>query len=221
VLERWDRYAPLTGIWAIAFWLVAVLVIEGVGDPPGDATPENLLAYFESDEPSIYIGGILFFIGSALLIWWSGALRASIGAAGDVGERLGVIAFGAGVAIAVLSMATFAPQISAAFTANESDAGLSPDAAQAMWAIGDGFFIAAEIAAALLVATVGIAILRTRLLPVWWAWVSFLLGVLLLIPFIGWAGLIFGFPIWIVVTSVLLFRRPTLGRPLERPVTPA
>jgi hypothetical protein len=69
--------------------------------------------------------------------------------------------------------------------------------------------------------TTAIAILRTRLLPVWWAWISLVIAVVLLIPPIGWAAIIFGMPIWILVTSVLLYRRPVAGRPIERPITPA
>jgi hypothetical protein len=220
-LDRWDRFAPLTGIWAVLFWVLGVVVLEGVAGQPEDDTPQSILAFFEGEETGIYLGAILFFIGSAILIWWSGTLRASIAAAGGIGERLGAIAFGAGVATAVLSMAFTAPQVSGAFAANESDAPLSPDAAQALWASSDGFFVATEFTAALLLVTTAIAILRLRVLPVWWAWVSLLVALVLLIPPIGWAALIFGVPIWVLVTSLLLYLRPVAGPPPERTVAPA
>src|ERR687898_491439 len=78
VLERWDRVAPLTGIGTVVLWILAVVVLEGAGSPPNDdPTPQALQEYFQSDENSIYVGAVLFFIGAAILIWWSGALRAS------------------------------------------------------------------------------------------------------------------------------------------------
>jgi uncharacterized protein (DUF58 family) len=44
-------------------------------------------------------------------------------------------------------------------------------------------------------------------LPAWLAWITVLLGVLMLIPPIGWAGLLFFFPLWVVLVSVLLVQR--------------
>ena len=81
-IERWDRFAPLTGIWAVLFWVLGVVVLEGVAGTPADDTPEAILAFFEGEENGIYLGSIFFFVGSAILIWWAGALRASIAAAG-------------------------------------------------------------------------------------------------------------------------------------------
>lgn len=216
-LERWDRFAPLTGIWAVVLWLVGVLIIEGLGDSPENGTPQETLAYFQSEENSLYVGAIVFCIGSLLLIWWSSALRASIINAMGYGERLGPIAFAAGVATAIFSMALMAPQIAAAFVANEEESQFAPEAAQALWTVGDGFFVMAEFTAALLLAATGIAILLTRFLPKWLAWVSFLFALALLIPPIAWAVLILGFPLWIIVVSLLLWRRPAAVVP--RPVT--
>jgi hypothetical protein len=215
-LERWDRFAPLTGIWAVVLWLVGVFIIEGLGDSPDNGTPQETLAYFQSDENSLYGGSIVFCIGSLLFIWWSGALRASIANAMGYGERLAPIVFAAGVATAVFSMALLAPQFAAAFVANEEESEFSPEAAQALWTVGDGFFVMAEFTAALLLAATGIAILLTRFLPKWLAWVSFVFAVVLLIPPIAWAVLIFCLPLWIVVVSLLLWRRgaPVVVRPL-------
>ena len=69
--------------------------------------------------------------------------------------------------------------------------------------------------------TTAIAILRLRVLPVWWAWVSLLVALVLLIPPIGWAALIFGLPIWVLVTSLLLYLRPRRGPPPQRRSAPA
>jgi hypothetical protein len=57
--------------------------------------------------------------------------------------------------------------------------------------------------------------LRTALLPTWFAWFSFLLAVLLVIAPIGWAALIFGLPIWVLVTTFFLVRSES---PAPRPV---
>jgi hypothetical protein len=213
MLERWDRFAPLTGVWVVALWLIGIFIVEGVGDSPDDGTPAETLAYFQSEKTSIYVGSILFCIGSLFLIWWSSALRASLVNALGYGVRLGPIVFAAGVATAVFSMALVAPQIAAAFVANEEEAELAPEAAQALWAVGDGFFVMAEFTTALMLAATGIAILLTRFLPTWLAWVSLVFAALLLIPPVAWAVLIVGFPIWILLVSLLLWRRPIAVTP--------
>jgi type IV secretory pathway TrbD component len=45
---------------------------------------------------------------------------------------------------------------------------------------------------------------RTRVLPRWWAAVSELLVIVLVVGPIGWLGLIFGLPIWTLGTSLFV-----------------
>lgn len=205
---RWGRYAPLSGVAAVVLWAVAILVIEAVGDTPGDdAGADDILAYFESDETSVYVGAFLFFLGSLALLWFAGTLRTAVAAVEGGVAHLATIVFGAGVAVALTSMAFPAPQVSGAFAANESDAPLTPEAAQALWFAGDGFFVVTEFTAALFLVATAVAALATRVLPAWLAWAGVVVAVVLLIPPIGWAALIVGFPLWVLVTSVLLLRR--------------
>jgi hypothetical protein len=222
-VQRWERFAPLTGVAAVVFWVLGIIIIEGVGDTPGDnSTAADIQRYFQSEEGSIYLGGLALSIGSLLLIWFAGSLRAAIATLEGGVARVASIVFGAAVAKAVFDIAFFAPQIAGAFGANEQDqseAPLEPAAAQALWFAGDGFFVAAEFTAALLLVATAVAILRTGVLPRWFAWVSLLLAIVLLIPPIGWAGLIFGFPLWLLVVSVLLYRSPLGTQP--PPVEPA
>jgi hypothetical protein len=55
---------------------------------------------------------------------------------------------------------------------------------------------------------VGLLYIRTRVLPAWVGWASLVLALVMLIPPIGWAGLLLGFPLWTVLVSVLLWMRP-------------
>jgi hypothetical protein len=54
----------------------------------------------------------------------------------------------------------------------------------------------------------GLLIVRVRVLPVWLGWASLVLALGLLIPPVGWLIVLFLFPVWTLVTSVLLFLRP-------------
>jgi hypothetical protein len=63
---------------------------------------------------------------------------------------------------------------------------------------------------------VGLLILRSRGLPVWLGWVSLAIALLLAIIPIGWAGVVWAFPLWVPVTSVLLYLR-ALATPVAAP----
>ena len=191
--ERWERLAPLAGIGTVILWIAAVLASES-GDTPDEGSGAEAVAYFENDETSIYVSATLLFLGALLLIWFAGSLRSAI-AANEPRARLASIAFAAAVATAIFAMAVDAPRTAGAFAANEADAPLDPGAAQALWAVGDGFFLPAAFSAALLLVATAVAALRWRILPAWLAWASLLIALVMLIPPIAWAGLIFAFPL--------------------------
>jgi hypothetical protein len=88
---------------------------------------------------------------------------------------------------------------------------LSPEAAQVYLGLGVTFFYAAELAAAVFLLAVGLVSLGTEAFPKWLAWASLVLALWLLIVPIGWAGLLYGFPIWLIVVSVLLWTRSRSG----------
>ncbi len=59
---------------------------------------------------------------------------------------------------------------------------------------------------------------RTSVLPKWWAAFSILIAVVLLVGPIGWAALIFGTPVWLLGTGLIVGSKP---RARQRAVAPA
>jgi hypothetical protein len=209
---RSARWETLAGALAVIAWAVAVAIVEGSGDT-GDESAADLLAYFEDQGMQLYLGGMIFFAGSALMIWFGGVLRGVIAAAGL--NRLASITQGSAVAVAVTSMGLIAPQMGAGFAADANDAGLTPEAAQALWSAGDGFLIGAAISTASLAAAVGLAILRGRMLPTWLGWLSLVLAVALLIPYVNWAAVIFAAPLWVLLMTWFMWRAE--ASPVQQP----
>jgi hypothetical protein len=216
-MSTWDRYAPLSAIGTVILWAAGFVTIES-GNTPENGSPAEALAYFEDDRMTIYLGAMLIMLGSLLLIWFTATLREAVVARSPESTRLGSVVFGGGLATALLSMALPTAQIGGAF-AGEADAPLDPAAAQALWYGSDGFFIATMYGAALFVFATAVAIFRTRMFPVWLGWVGMLLTIWLLLSFIGWIALIFVFPVWLIVVSVLLWRSTTAPAPAA--ATPA
>jgi hypothetical protein len=140
-------------------------------------------------------------VGCVTFLGFGALLRARLAAAEGGDHTLASLAFAGCTAVAVFGIGTQADLASAI---NASD--VSPGAAGALHSAGDLFFVGAELMLiAVVVASVVLAF-RTAVLPRWWAIFSALLAVVLLIGPIGWAGLIFGLPIWTIGTSLLVGR---------------
>jgi hypothetical protein len=205
--QRWEKLAPLSGIAAVLLFVAAFLVHDVVGDTPGaDAPAADFSRYYQEEDGSIWAASILISLGIVFFFWFIGTLRTALYAAeGGIG-RLAATAYGGGIATAVLLLASFAPQVSAAILVSERDAPIDPETAVGFWYVGDGFFLATSYAAAVLVGATGFVALRTGVLPRWLAWVSLALALVLLVPWLNWGALAFAFPLWIIAASLLLWQ---------------
>jgi hypothetical protein len=217
-MTRYDRWLPLTGIVAVVLWVVGVFVLESAS-PGGDATAFEILEYFDQDSTSIFIGAFLFLLGTAFFVWFLGSLRAAFLAREGQPGRLTAVAFAGGLGKAVFDMGVMGGLVAGALAADESD-DLSPQAAQSLFFLDDAFFIGAEFMALVFMAAAGAVILITRALPVWLGWLAFLIALGLLIVPIGWAFLLFGVPLWVLLASVMLFLRGGEPTTAAAPVPP-
>jgi hypothetical protein len=198
-MVRWERLAALAGIVAVVLWVVGTFVS---GEAPDEG--QELLARFQDDEGRILAGGFIFQLGALFFLIFLGALRVRLFAAEGPTGFLTAIAFAAGVAVGIFLLALPGAEMSAAI--NNDD--LDPSSSIALGNLGDIFFLGAELSAALLLVATGLLILRYGPMPRWLAWVSLALALVLLIPPIGWAALLFGVPLWTLAVSVLLWMRP-------------
>ena len=74
--------------------------------------------------------------------------------------------------------------------------------------VGDAFFAGVELLLIPLFLATALATLRQGALPRWYGWSSLALAIVTAIPLIGWLGVYVGLPLWVLVTSLLLFLRP-------------
>ncbi|HEY2936406.1 MAG TPA: hypothetical protein VGJ25_07390 [Gaiellaceae bacterium] len=202
---RLERFAPLAGIVAVALWIVGT-IIEGSTNYSDKDTPEEVLSVLQHDTNSIIAAGIIFAFGVVFFIWFLGSLRATLySVEGGVG-RLSAIAYGSGMLAALCLLFQVAPNVQGAFDKDD----ISADTAQSLQSVGEAFFGGTEITLIAMFAAVGLLVLRTRVLPVWLGWVTLAIALVLAIIPIGWAGVVFLFPLWTIVVSVLLFLKPPL-----------
>jgi hypothetical protein len=204
----WERLAALAGVVAVVLWVIGILIQESTDMPGDEPTGQEVLAWYAGEENGILAGGFVFMLGALFLFVFLGALRVRLLGAEGPRAFLTAIGFGAGIAAALSLLMLPAPDMAGALSNDE----LSPDAALAVNTLGDMFFLGAELTAALLLVATGLLFIQTRVLPAWLGWVSLVFALWLLIPPIGWAGLLLGFPLWTILVSLLLWLRPA-GEP--------
>jgi hypothetical protein len=202
--SRFVRFAPLSGLVFFVFALAGAVTMGSTPDFPGK--PEEWVKYFTDDKQRVILGSWIFGYGIFFLYWFLGSLAAAARKAEGGDGRVSRLAYGGGLAGATLVLAGDGATFMAGLRVDDGH-GISNDVATVY---GDLFsalgFIAAPFALAVLVAGIAVVNSRTPFLPTWVTWVSVLLALVLLVPFISWAGVaIFG--LWIAVVSSLLFFR--------------
>ena len=202
---RWERWGPLAGVLAIVCWIVAFIV--GTSSPDSSSSDAKISAYYTSHSHQIHdiVAFFVFIAGVLFLLGFLAALRSRLIAAEGSPGRLTPLAFGAGVATAVLLVVAIAIWTSSAFTANDtSKFQLDPNTYRLVNDLGYSVVVVAVIVAAILVWATSAVALRSGLLPKWFAWLGVLAGILQLfaIFFIP----LFIFMGWILITSFLLLR---------------
>jgi hypothetical protein len=200
----WERLAALAGIVAVVLWIVSVLITENT-NLPDDDKPLEILRWFQTESSAILAAGFLFMLGCLFFVIFVGALRARLVAAEGEGAFLTAIAFGAGLGVGFFTLLIPGPNLAGALAKDE----LLPQAAQALVIVDDAFFVAAELSAALMLTAAALVILRYGALPRWLGWVALVFALWLLIPPIGWAGLLLGLPLWTLAAAVLMWMRPS------------
>jgi hypothetical protein len=199
VSENWERWSRLAGALAVPFWVAAVILISSA--VKGSKGP-RILASYHSHSNRVLLASVLWSIGVLLFIWFLGSLRSHYLAAEGGSGRLSMLAYGGGLAAAAIAMLIPAADDAAALNKNDIDA----SGASVLHHFSDGIFVATEYLLPILFFASAILALRYRALPKWLGWVSILIGIVLLIGPIGWAGLIFATPIWTLIVSIWLWR---------------
>jgi hypothetical protein len=211
---RWERLSPLAGALAVPFWIAGVAVMSS--SAKGDKGAEAVASYHHHGN-GILLGGLLWSLGVLLFIWFLGSLRSHYLAAERSDGRLSHLAWGSGLIASALALLIPGPDEVGALNKNDFDA----SGAAVLRHLSDAFFIATEYALPVLFFASAILALRYAALPRWLGWVSILVGIVLLIGPIGWAGLIFATPIWTLIVSVVVWRRgEAVASPARRSTEP-
>jgi hypothetical protein len=204
VRDRLERFGLVAGGLAAVLWVVSLFVLEGAGNPADPSAGNEIAEFYRDERTAILIAATVHVLGGFLFLWFVAALRPVLDAARSPSWLTTATLVG-GTAGGAMMLAMTGGQSTGATTDKEL---LTADTAIVFWRLAHGFFIAAEIALALFLMALSILALRRFALPRWLGWFGLVVTILLLIPPIGWAALLFLLPIWLIIASVILWRRP-------------
>ena len=197
-----ERFGLLAGGLAGVLWVVGVFLLEGAGNPSGPESGAEVVEFYRDNRAMILTAATLHGLGGFLFLWFVASLRAVLGSLAAPAWLTASTVIG-GTAGGALMLGMMGGQSAGATTDVEV---LTPDVAIVFWRLAHIFFVAAELALAVFVGALAILALRRLALTRWLGWFGLVVTVLLLIPPIGWAALLFLLPLWLIAVSVVLWR---------------
>lgn len=213
---NWTRWWPLTGIAFAALFFFGLVVSSTADTHDTDA---EILAHYakHSNRVNQFISFFLVLAAVLVFVWFLALLRKRLAMAEGGQPLLTAIAFGSGLVASglwVVADALFTGP--AAAVADTSKFTLDPNTYRLVDNIGYGVWFSGTTIAAALVFSVALLSLKTGFLPKWLVWLSFPVGITMLVSFFFLPFLIMlG---WMLVTCITLLVRP--GR-IEPPPAPA
>jgi hypothetical protein len=211
--SRWDY---VSGILFVLLFVVAFLLTDDSGD-----TPAELRAFYtDSGNQTKQFAAFFIFLAAMLaFLWFLGTLRAELFRSEGADGALTSIAFGSGLVFTVLMTAGLTLLTSPAFMASDDNFTFDPNTANFMQDAGYGLFVAALIFSSVLLLSTSLVSYRTRMMPLWFAWVSVPAAIALLFG-------VFFFPIvvlllWVLILSIVMLLRARRAEHRMTTTTPA
>jgi hypothetical protein len=195
--DRWAQRAPWTGIAAVVFALVVVIV--GGESPDSDAGLTEIRDFY-GDEGGQIVASIGVAFVAILFTFFAATLRSRMRRVEALSNLtlIGGALFAAGLAIFAGINFTLVDLVN-------SDNPISPGALQSLNALNTDLFFPAIIGLAVFYFSTGLAILSTAALPRWWGWITLVLAIFSIAGPLGFAAFVLTLP-WTLVSSILLMR---------------
>lgn len=208
----WDRWAPMSGLVFAVSFMVLFFAFLGPGELPANVGAAQIAGYYQGrGGPGFLLMYSLIGLSGAALLWFTASLRASLRRLEPAPGSLADVAYGGGLASAILLLAGGAILLAPfAMIFDSAPRTIDPmvyhllDAA-AFLSINLGLF-----GQAVMVVATSLVALRWGGFPKWFAWSGFLMAVALVLNLLYFFG-IFIWVLWVLMAGTLLLTRP-VGR---------
>jgi hypothetical protein len=215
---KWERYGALGGILFVVLVIVSIAVTGST--PKSSDSASKILKSFQDHKNGIKVGAFIGGLAAIPLLWWAGSLYARMRRAEDGQTRLALIAVLGLVVAGAGQVGMSAIDATVALTLKTVGA----NEAKFFFVLGQGFAGAASIGLTVLTLAVSALAFRTRVFPIWLAWIGVIDAILFLVASyavattddaiggIGFAAFIV-WAIWIIATTIIMFRATASPQP--------
>ena len=210
--KRWEQIAAAGGIGFVVLQLTSQALTQiGGAEPAFTASAEEILDFFNNRDPSLApIGGFLSSLSVIALLFFLGALWASLSRYEESPSWFSHIAFGSGLVATAVTLGGGGWAL-AIFRMED---GLDPATARLLFDQGNFAFAQLWVPLAVMLLATGIVALRDGAFSKWFGWYSLIVSLALLVSRAFWAaagGAAFMgyvlFWLWLIIASILLIRR--------------
>jgi len=209
-LRRAATYTALAGIVHAVLFLISVLLLSTTPGPK--ATDSEIVSFYQSPETRrvIVVGLYLMPFAGIAFLWFIVSMRLWIRAAISSGrdELFSEVQLVSGVIFTALFLASAAAISSTAAAVEWTDAAIDPIEARILPGFGFTLLLvlAMRMAAIFVVSSTNLA-RSSPLIPRWFVWSGYIVGLFLLLSVSLSPFLTIVFPVWIIVFCLLLLRR--------------
>jgi len=200
-----ERWAALGGILYVALFIVGTILLFS-GEPDGDATPAQVVAYYRDSghRDKIGFGWIAAGLGLFFFLWFVGALREAIRSIDGDGLYARMTTIG-GVVYASLALSAIALNMGIRTMSDDTyQHEVYPDLIHAANDAGYVLHATGGAGAAAMIFAATLAAMRARRIAPWLGWLGLLCGLAALASIAFFPQVLLA--LWIVVASVALLR---------------
>ncbi|HET7128173.1 MAG TPA: hypothetical protein VFJ93_03760 [Gaiellaceae bacterium] len=200
-----NRPLLLPAVLAVGLWIAGLVVWNVFSDKiPHHPSDAQLLTWAQGNQNPILSGGWLWMLGTLSFLWFAALLRPRLAEAEGGARTYTTLAFAGAAAGAVFGLLMQAGDMGSAIDHDS----VSAATVGALHHLNSVFFVCAELALIPFFVGVAVVAFRTGVLPKWWAVFSIVVAVVLVVGPIGWAALIFGTPVWLLGTGLIVGSTP-------------
>jgi hypothetical protein len=220
VQDRWERWAPVSGlIFVVSFMALFFLFFVPADLLPADSDAAQIAAYYRGRGPAGFLAMYsLFGLSGVALLWFAGSIRTWLRRFEPDPGRLSAVAFGGGVASAILLLTGGATLLASFATFINSTRVIDPTLYSVLGTTGFLTINFALLGQAVQIVATSLVALRWGGLPAWFAWLGFLVALALALNLLYFFGL-FVWVAWVLLASGLLWARR--GHRASFPTRPA
>lgn len=163
---------PLTGVAFVVLGIVSFIIM---GEPKSADDPvEQIVGFYTDNKDQVMISTMVGVAATVLLVFFAAYLRTVLRRAEGEPEMLALLSFIGLVVVAV----GFAIDGTISFALADRADDIDPTAVQALQALWDNDFVPIILGVLIFLWSTGIAVIRTKVFPVWLGWLMLVLGVL-------------------------------------------